>query len=140
MALRGESFPGKLGDHLRRALATTDITLETFEETVTKEGIVFVDFWADWCGPCKMFAPVFEKAAEDNPDITFAKVDTEAEQVIAQQAQITSIPTLMAFRDGILVFRQPGALNPQQFNELIGAVKDLDMDEVRQKIAEQENQ
>jgi len=121
-------------------LATTDITLETFEETVTKEGIVFVDFWADWCGPCKMFAPVFEKAAEDNPDITFAKVDTEAEQVIAQQAQITSIPTLMAFRDGILVFRQPGALNPQQFNELIGAVKDLDMDEVRQKIAEQENQ
>ncbi len=119
-------------------MATKDITLETFEETVTGEGIVFVDFWAEWCGPCRMFAPVFEKAAEENPDITFAKVDTESEQEIAQQAQITSIPTLMAFRDGVLVFRQPGALNSKQFGELVDAVKGLDMDEVRAKIAEEE--
>lgn len=120
-------------------MATTDITLETFEETVSQEGIVFVDFWADWCAPCRMFAPVFEKAAEEHSEITFAKVDTEAEQALAQQAQITSIPTLMAFRDGILVFRQPGALNGKQFTELIDAVKDLDMDEVRQKVAEHES-
>ncbi len=123
---------------MRRNVATTDINLETFEDTVTKDGIVFVDFWAEWCGPCRMFAPVFEKAAEENPEITFAKVDTEQEQELAAQAQITSIPTLMAFRDGILVFRQPGALNGKQFGELIDAVKGLDMDEVREKIAEQE--
>ena len=119
-------------------MATTDITLETFEETVSGNDIVFVDFWAEWCGPCKMFGPIFEKVSEQNPEITFAKVDTEAEQEIAQQAQITSIPTLMAFREGILVFRQAGALNAKQLDELVGAVKGLDMDEVRAKIAEQQ--
>lgn len=121
-------------------MATTDITLETFEDTITGNDIVFVDFWAEWCGPCKMFGPVYEKASEEHPEITFAKVDTEAEQEIAQQAQITSIPTLMAFREGVLVFRQPGALNAKQFGELVGAVKGLDMDEVREKIAEQQEQ
>jgi len=119
-------------------VATTDITLETFEETVSGNDIVFVDFWAEWCGPCKMFGPIFEKMSEQNPEITFAKVDTEAEQEIAQQAQITSIPTLMAFREGILVFRQAGALNAKQLGELVDAVKGLDMDEVRAKIAEQQ--
>ena len=119
-------------------MATTDITLETFEETVSGNDIVFVDFWAEWCGPCKMFGPIFEKMSEQNPEITFAKVDTEAEQEIAQQAQITSIPTLMAFREGILVFRQAGALNTKQLGELVDAVKGLDMDEVRAKIAEQQ--
>ena len=119
-------------------MATTDITLETFEETVSGNDIVFVDFWAEWCGPCKMFGPIFEKVSEQNPEITFAKVDTEAEQEIAQQAQITSIPTLMAFREGILVFRQAGALNAKQLGELVDAVKGLDMDEVRAKIAEQQ--
>lgn len=119
-------------------MATKNVTIEDFEDTVSGDGIVFVDFWAEWCGPCRMFGPVFEKASEQHPDITFAKVDTEAEQEIAQQAQITSIPTLMAFREGILVFRQPGALNSKQFDELIGAVKGLDMDEVREKIAEQQ--
>ncbi len=119
-------------------MATTDITLETFEETVSGNDIVFVDFWAEWCGPCKMFGPIFEKMSEQNPEITFAKVDTEAEQEIAQQAQITSIPTLMAFREGILVFRQAGALNAKQLGELVDAVKGLDMDEVRAKIAEQQ--
>jgi len=119
-------------------VATTDITLETFEETVSGNDIVFIDFWAEWCGPCKMFGPIFEKMSEQNPEITFAKVDTEAEQEIAQQAQITSIPTLMAFREGILVFRQAGALNGKQLGELIDAVKGLDMDEVRAKIAEQQ--
>ena len=119
-------------------MATTDITLETFEETVSGNDIVFIDFWAEWCGPCKMFGPIFEKMSEQNPEITFAKVDTEAEQEIAQQAQITSIPTLMAFREGILVFRQAGALNGKQLGELIDAVKGLDMDEVRAKIAEQQ--
>src|SRR5699024_12481908 len=105
--------------NVRRSVATTDITLETSAETVSGNDIVFVDFWAEWCGPCKMFGPIFEKTSEHNPEITFAKVDTEAEQEIAQQAQITSIPTLMAFREGILVFRQAGALNAKQLDELV---------------------
>ena len=106
-----------------------------FEKTVTENEIVLVDFWAAWCGPCRMFAPIFEEAANKYPDITFAKVDTDAEQQLAAAAQITSIPTLMAFRDGILVFRQAGALPAAQFEELIQEVKKLNMDEVRAEIA-----
>ena len=115
-------------------MATIELTAETFEGQVTKEGITFVDFWAAWCGPCRMFAPVFEKASEQHADITFAKVDTEAESQLAGAAQITSIPTLMAFRDGILVFRESGALPAPAFEQLIDAVRALDMDEVRASV------
>ena len=119
-------------------MATIELTAATFEGQVTAEGITFVDFWAAWCGPCRMFAPVFEAASEQHPDIAFAKVDTEAEPQLAGAAQISSIPTLMAFRDGILVFRQPGAMPAHAFDQLIAAVRDLDMDEVRREIAAEE--
>jgi thioredoxin 1 len=116
-------------------MATIELTEKDFEDIVLKDGITFVDFWAAWCGPCRMFAPVFEAASEKYPEITFAKVDTEAEQSLAGAAAITSIPTLMAFRDGILVFRQPGALPANNFDELIQAVLNLDMADVRAEIA-----
>lgn len=119
-------------------MATIDLTAEKFEETVLTDGIVLLDFWASWCGPCRQFAPVFEKASETHSDVTFAKVNTEEEQQLAAQAGITSIPTLMAFRDGVLVFRQAGALPGSALDDLIGQVKDLDMDEVRRTIAEAE--
>lgn len=122
-------------------MATMELTLENFETTVNEEGITFVDFWAEWCGPCRMFGPIFEQASEANPEIRFGKVDTEAEQQLAGMAGITSIPTLMIFRDGILLFNQPGALPAPALNELIGKVKELDMDQVRAEIAkQQENQ
>jgi thioredoxin 1 len=118
-------------------MATVALTKETFEETVKGDGIVLVDWWAAWCGPCRMFAPVFEKASEEHSDIVFAKIDTDAELELSMAAQITSIPTLMAFRDGILVYAQPGALPPPALGELIAAVRALDMDDVRAKVAAQ---
>lgn len=118
-------------------MATIDITEATFEETVTSEGIVLVDAWAEWCGPCKRFGPVFEKASEDHPDATFAKLDTEANPGIAAALEIQSIPTLMIFRDSIMVFREAGALPPAALEDVITQVKALDMDEVRRQVAEQ---
>ena len=118
-------------------MATMELTLENFETTVAQDGITFVDFWAEWCGPCKMFGPIFEKAAEDNREIRFGKVDTEAQQQLSGMAGISSIPTLMIFRDGILLFNQAGALPGPALTELIGKVKELDMDEVRAEIAKQ---
>jgi thioredoxin 1 len=116
-------------------MSTINLTKDTFSDVVTREGITLVDWWASWCGPCRRFAPVFESASEEHPDITFAKIDTEAEIELSAAAQITSIPTLMAFRDGVLVFSQPGALPAQALEQVISAVQGLDMDEVRQKLA-----
>lgn len=118
-------------------MGTIELTEATFEETVTGNGIVLVDWWASWCGPCRAFAPVFEGAAAQHEDIVFAKVDTEAEQRVAAMAGIMSIPTLMAFRDGVLVFSQPGALPPAALEDLIEQVRDLDMDEVHRALAAQ---
>ena len=119
-------------------MSTVEITMANYEQTINDNEIVFFDFWAGWCAPCRMFAPVFEKAAENHAEIVFGKIDTEAEQQLAGGFGISSIPTLMAFRQGILVYAQPGALNDNQFGELIQAVQELDMDEVRKQIAEQE--
>ena len=121
-------------------MATINVGEKEFETLIAESPIVFVDFWAEWCGPCKMFGPVFEAASEKHPDVVFAKVDTEAEQSLAGAAGITSIPTLMAFRDGILLFRQPGALPAPSLEELIGAIKAADMDEIKKEVAAQEAQ
>jgi len=118
-------------------MATTELTADTIQKTITENDIVLVDFWADWCGPCKRFGPIFEQSSESHPDVVHAKVDTEAEQQLAAELQITSIPTLMAFREGILVFSQPGALPASSLEEVITAVKNLDMNEVRAEVEKQ---
>ncbi|MHA7306195.1 thioredoxin family protein [Arthrobacter sp. TMN-49] len=116
-------------------MATVDITTETFGPTIEGNDIVIVDFWASWCQPCLRFAPTFAAASEKHDDVVFAKVDTEAEQQLAAEADITSIPTLMAFREKVLVFAQPGALNGTELDEVITAVKALDMSEVHAAVA-----
>jgi thioredoxin 1 len=118
---------------------TMELTKENFDQTVTDNGFVLIDFWAEWCGPCKQFAPVYEKAAEANPDLVFAKVDTEAQPELAAAFNIQSIPTLMIVRDQVAVFAQPGALPESALTDVIGQARNLDMDEVRKQVAEEQS-
>ena len=119
-------------------MAVVELTKENFEQIITSSPTVVVDYWAPWCGPCRGFAPVFERVAEANPDVVFAKVDTDAQQEIAAHFQIRSIPTLMVFRDQIIVFSQPGALPQNALEQVVAKAKELDMDEVRQQIGKQD--
>lgn len=121
-------------------MATVNLGLEAFEKTITDNDIVVIDFWADWCQPCKRFSPIYEEVSEEHPDVVFAKVDTEAEQELAGMARITSIPTLWVFREGIQVFANAGAMDKKSFASLVENVKGLDMDDVRKQIAERESE
>lgn len=118
-------------------MASVELTHQNFGKHIEQAGITLVDFWAEWCGPCRNFGPIFEAASEKYPEITFGKVDTEAQQQLAAEANISSIPTLMVFRDGILLYNSPGALPAEALEEIIGAVKGLDMDEVRAEVQKQ---
>jgi thioredoxin 1 len=120
-------------------MATRDITAEEFEALTTENDMVLVDFWADWCGPCKRFSPVFEASSEKHPDIVYAKVDTETAPELVASTGIVSIPTLMAFREGVLVFNQAGALPAAGLEQVVESVRNLDMDEVRKQIAEEDD-
>ena len=119
-------------------MATVEVTGDNFKQTIEKGGVVLLDFWAEWCGPCKAFAPVFEKASDKHADVVFGKIDTEAQEELAGAAGIQAIPTLMLFRDGVLLFRESGALPPAALDELVSKAKELDMDKVRAEIAEHE--
>jgi thioredoxin 1 len=121
-------------------MASVELTHSTFGAQIEKTGITLVDFWAEWCGPCRRFGPIFEAASEKFPEITFGKVDTEAQQQLADEAGISSIPTLMVFRDGILLYNNPGALAAEALDEIISAVAALNMDEVRSEVAKQNQQ
>ncbi len=121
-------------------MATINLTSENFESTIKDNDIVILDFWAEWCGPCKSFGPVFEAASEKHPDIVFGKINTEEEQELAASFQIRSIPTLMIFREQVILYSQPGALTDGQLEEIIGQVKELDMAKVHEEIAQQQAQ
>ncbi|MDN6171312.1 MAG: thioredoxin [Yaniella sp.] len=121
-------------------MATTDLNQESFQETIEGNDIVLVDWWADWCGPCKMFAPVYDEVSQQHDDIVFGKIDTEEQQQLAAAAGISSIPTLMAFRENVLVFSQPGAINAQQLDQLIEQVRGLDMEDVHKQVEEAREQ